>query len=119
MLTDLRQRAPFPSLTPHTITSAEELMVELRRAHARGYAIDREEYEDGVLCIAAPIFGSNGEVLAAASVSGPAARLLRQDLSELGELVRGRMLEVSRELGYEPTAGAGAPAGGAGATTAA
>lgn len=116
VLADLRQRAPFPSLTPHTITAAEELEVELQRAHSRGYAIDREEYEDGVLCIAAPIFGSNGEVLAATSVSGPAARLLRQDLSELGELVRGRMLEVSRELGYEPTTATGTPRGGAGAS---
>lgn len=119
VLADLRERAPFASLTPHTITDADELEVELRRAHSRGYAIDREEYEDGVLCIAAPIFGSNGEVLAAASVSGPAARMLRQDLSELGELVRGRMLEVSRELGYEPADGAGTPAGGAGASPAA
>jgi len=48
-------------------------------------------------------------VLAAASVSGPAARLLRQDVGELGELVRDRMLEVSRELGYNPR-GVAAPA---------
>ncbi len=117
VLADLRQRAPFSSLTPHTITDAEELEAELRSAHSLGYAFDREEFEDGVFCIAAPIFGSNGEVLAAASVSGPAARLQRNDLNELGELVRGRMLEVSRELGYEPPA-SGTPRAGAGAAPA-
>ncbi|HEY4278648.1 MAG TPA: IclR family transcriptional regulator [Conexibacter sp.] len=117
VLADLRQRAPFSSLTPHTITAAPELEAELRQAHTDGYAVDHEEYEDGVICIAAPIFGSNGEVLAAASVSGPAARLQRRDLDELGELVRGRMLDVSRELGYEPAPGTGAPASGAGART--
>lgn len=111
VLADLRRREPFEALTPHTITSAAALEGELRRARARGYAIDREEYEEGVACVAAPIFGSNGEVLAAASVSGPAARLLRQDVGELGELVRVRMLEVSRELGYAPGAEGDRPEG--------
>lgn len=109
VLAELRQRAPFPSLTPHTITDADRLEAELRDARARGYAVDREEYEDGVLCIAAPIFGANGEALAAASVSGPAARMMRHDVAELGELVRSRTLAASRELGYEPPAGRTGP----------
>jgi IclR family acetate operon transcriptional repressor len=115
VLADLRDRAPFSALTPHTITAAEELEAELRQAHEDGYAVDHEEYEDGVICVAAPIFGSNGEVLAAASVSGPAARIQRRELTDLGELVRTQMLEVSRELGYVPAPGARTPASGAGA----
>jgi IclR family acetate operon transcriptional repressor len=101
-LGDLMARAPFASLTPHTLTSPEQLEGELRRARTRGYAIDREEFEEGVVCVSAPIFGPTGDVLAATSVSGPAARLQRVDLAELGALVRGRMLEVSRELGHRP-----------------
>jgi DNA-binding IclR family transcriptional regulator len=102
----LSSRAPFTPLTTHTLTTAAELEVELRRARTRGFAIDREEFEDGVACVVAPIFGAGGEVLAAVSVSGPTARLLRIDLSDLGELVRTHVLEISRELGYRPAAGA-------------
>lgn len=98
----LTAREPFEPLTAHTLTTAAELEVELRRARSRGFAIDREEYEDGVACVAAPIFGAGGEVLAAVSVSGPTARLLRIDLGELGELVRSHVNDISRELGYRP-----------------
>lgn len=101
-------RAPFAALTPHTLTTAAELAVELRRARTRGFAIDREEYEDGVVCVAAPIFGAGGEVLAAVSVSGPTARLLRIDLAKLGELVRSHVAEISHELGHLPAAAGGA-----------
>jgi DNA-binding IclR family transcriptional regulator len=99
VLASFAERAPFTALTSHTLTTAEELEVELRRARSRGYAVDREEFEDGVACVAAPIFGPGGEVVAAISVSGPAPRLLRRDLGELGELVRGHVAAISHELG--------------------
>lgn len=102
VIADLTALAPFDALTPHTLTTADALEVELRRARTRGFALDREEYEEGVACVAAPIFGSSGEALAAVSVSGPAARLLRADLAELGELVCARTREISRELGHRP-----------------
>jgi DNA-binding IclR family transcriptional regulator len=110
VVASLMAREPFAPLTPHTLTSAAELQAELEHARARGYAIDREEYEDGVACVAAPIFGGGGEAVAAISVSGPAARLQRLDLAELGELVRGHVAEISRELGHAAGDGAGAPA---------
>lgn len=102
VIASLMARAPFEALTPHTLTTAAELEIELRRARTRGYALDHEEYEDGVACVAAPIFGPDGEVLAAVSVSGPTARLLRIDLGELGELVRSHVRDISRELGHRP-----------------
>jgi IclR family transcriptional regulator, acetate operon repressor len=110
LIGSLVARAPFPALTPHTLTTAAELQVELQRARTQGYAVDREEYEDGVACVAAPIFGPAGEVVAAISVSGPAARLLRRDLAELGELVRTHVAAISRELGSQPEVAQAAPA---------
>lgn len=103
----LASQAPFQALTPHTLTTAAELEAELQRAHARGFAIDHEEFEDGVACVAAPIFGPAGSVLGAVSVSGPAARLMRADLAELGELILTHVRAISYELGHRP---AGAPA---------
>jgi IclR family acetate operon transcriptional repressor len=98
----LTTREPFEPLTPHTLTTAAELEVELRLAHERGFAIDREEFEEGVACVAAPIFGPTGETVAAISVSGPAARLMRTDLAELGELLSTHVRAISQELGHRP-----------------
>lgn len=105
----LLAREPFERLTPHTLRTAVELEQELERARTRGFAIDDEEFEDGVACVAAPILGPRGEVLAAVSVSGPAARLMRADLAELGKLVVSHVRDISHELGHRP-AGEQAPA---------
>jgi IclR family acetate operon transcriptional repressor len=101
-LASLLAREPFERLTPHTLRTAAELQKELERARQRGFAVDDEEFEDGVACVAAPILGPGDRVLAAISVSGPAARLMRGDLGELGKLVLRHVREVSQELGHRP-----------------
>src|SRR5437762_2673211 len=45
----------FAALTPRTITSAKRLLKELRIVHERGYAVDDQEREKGVRCLAAPV----------------------------------------------------------------
>jgi DNA-binding IclR family transcriptional regulator len=92
---------PFEAYTDHTITSAADLREELARIRRRGYALDNEEYEEGVTCVAAPIFDHESLVCGALSVSGPTARIHRADISALGELVGLAALDASRELGFE------------------
>ncbi|OLD19898.1 MAG: hypothetical protein AUJ01_05200 [Acidobacteria bacterium 13_1_40CM_3_65_5] len=67
----------FPRLTPNTMTSAKRLLKELRAIRARGYALDEEEHELGVRCVAAPIRNHEGKVVAAISVAGPTERMPR------------------------------------------
>jgi DNA-binding IclR family transcriptional regulator len=57
--------------TPRTITTAVALRRELAAIPDRGWAVDREEGNIGVSCVAAPIFGPLGGVVAALSVTGP------------------------------------------------
>jgi DNA-binding IclR family transcriptional regulator len=52
-----------------------------------GYAVTREELEIGLDAAAAPVYGSNGDVIAALGVSGPSTRM-RDNLDELGPLLR-------------------------------
>lgn len=61
----------YVPLTANTITTPETYLAELDRVRAAGYAVDNAEHEDFIHCIAAPIRGARGEVVAAVSMSVP------------------------------------------------
>ena len=63
----------FEASTRMTHTSTAALMADLARIRRRGYAVDREEYEEGVTCVAVLLPGGD----AAISVSGPTLRMRR------------------------------------------
>lgn len=69
--------------TQHTITDERQLKQELAYIRDQGYATDSEEMEEGVRCLAAPVMGPDGKVLAAVSISGPASRLDQNRLEVL------------------------------------
>jgi DNA-binding IclR family transcriptional regulator len=101
-------------LTPRTLTTVEALRKDLERIARRGYAIDNEEHEEGVRCVAAAIFDHTGRPCAAMSISAPTARIVHADTSELGTLLREHAAEISADLGHgsgEGAQGDGAPRG--------
>lgn len=84
VLDSILGKGELSRFTPRTITDPNLLKEELARIRDQGYAIDSEELEDGVCCLAAPVVGAEGKVVAAAiSISGPASRLDRACLEEL------------------------------------
>ncbi|MEW6636200.1 MAG: IclR family transcriptional regulator [Actinomycetota bacterium] len=87
------------SYTPHTITDRRRLREELERIREQGYATDSEELEEGVRCVAAPIFGAEGKVVAAISISGPAGRLDEARLQEIIPEIKRIASEFSGSLG--------------------
>jgi DNA-binding IclR family transcriptional regulator len=90
----------FPALTPRTITSARRLLKELRVIRERGYAIDEEERERGVRCVAAPIRNHHGDVVAAVSIAGPVDRLPRELAgSDIASAVVATARAISIDLG--------------------
>jgi DNA-binding IclR family transcriptional regulator len=69
--TEIAEAIDYVVLTGNTITNPADFVAELEKVAERGYAVDNAEHEDFIHCIAAPIRGPNGEVLAAASMSIP------------------------------------------------
>lgn len=101
----LYAHGPLERLTNRTITDLDQLKAELRRVRGRGYAVDREEHEQGVTCIAAAILDDDGTARAAISVSGLTTRLLRTEQTDLGELLSMEAREISQALGYAGESG--------------
>lgn len=86
--------------TPGSIRSFEELESELSEVRAQGYAVDRGEYSVQTRCVAAPIRGRLGRVVAAVSVSDPQGRISEERLNELPPIVLDYAAMVSHHLGY-------------------
>jgi len=86
-LEDFLLRAPFPRLTPTTITEAAAFRDEMVQVRNVGYAMDREEYEPGLVCVAVPVEIPAYNFLGAVSVSGPSVRM-RDPFGAMLELLR-------------------------------
>ena len=89
--------------TQGTITDPEKLRAELATIRQKGYAIDDEEIEVGLRCIAAPIRDHSGQVTAAISVAAPVQRMTKKNLQATIPSVVAAAEAISRRLGYLPS----------------
>lgn len=94
------EQSDIKSFTPHTIVTLDALMEDLSAIRERGYALDNEENEPGVRCIAASLHDYTGACGAAFSISAPAVRMPDERIRELAGAVLAAKGEISAELGY-------------------
>jgi DNA-binding IclR family transcriptional regulator len=99
----------LPSYTRNTITDLAQLEAELERIRIQGYAIDDEEYDEGLRCIGAGVRDHSGRVVSALGIGGPVTRITPERVQELAELVMAAATGLSRRLGAHQS-GAYAPA---------
>lgn len=85
--------SPLRMYTPGTITMPSLLVDHLAESRARGFAVDDEEHEPGVRCVAVPIHDPLGRVVASLSLAAPAARLPHNSWASLAR----RMAEAVQE----------------------
>lgn len=90
---------PLTRFTPRTIETFDGLLTELQRVRERGYAVDDEELNLGIRCVAAPAWNVHGEVAAAIGISGPAERISLARLDEVARAVVAAADELSARLG--------------------
>jgi DNA-binding IclR family transcriptional regulator len=96
----LLDRVGLPRLTPQTIVDRAVLEKQLVETRERGYAIDRHEVEDDIMCVAAAVLGPNGAPSYAISVSFPSHRLEEDVLERAGAATLAAADDLRRLLGY-------------------
>ena len=74
VLADYMNTVVLEACTEHTITDKDLLLKELHKIKEQHYALDMEELELGLICIAIPVFNKQKEIVASISVSGPSSR---------------------------------------------
>ena len=91
------QYTPF---TPATLSSREALLSALAQTREQGYALDSEENEQGVRCVAVPVWNHESRVIAALSLSTLTSRVDDAELADFREQLQQAGLQLSRALGY-------------------
>lgn len=91
-------RIRFRRYTERTIGDKNTLMQELLQVRTQGYALDAREMEDHMECAGAPVFGADGTLVGAISVSS--LYKPEEDYHALGQVVSERAKQVSRLLGF-------------------
>jgi DNA-binding IclR family transcriptional regulator len=94
---DYFRRAKKVPYTKNSIVNEDKFLQDLEETRMRGYAVDREEFEEGVGCIAA-IITQNGQVAGAMSISGPSSRILGANTDRLAADVVRSAEAISKQL---------------------
>src|ERR1700756_2667039 len=90
----------FQPATPRTIGNLVQFRQELEKIRRQGYAVDDEEAVQGARCVSAPILNSDGEPIAAVSVSGPVTRVSPNQVAALAGAVTSAARAISVAMGF-------------------
>jgi IclR family KDG regulon transcriptional repressor len=89
------------SYTDNTITSSESLLEQMETIRDQGYAIDNEEFEVGIIAVAAPIINRSGKVVAAIGCPCPTSRMTPERITQLAEAFKETAQAISHRMGYD------------------
>jgi len=96
------------SYTDHTKVAIDDLLEDLRVTRERGFALDDEEFEQGLRCVAAPILDRRERPSYALSISGFAPRMSQEVVDRMGDAVVQAATSISHGLGFIPQTAEGA-----------
>jgi len=86
---------------PNTIMDPQEFRHHLTEIREQGWALDNEEMDPGVICVAAPVRDYEERIVAAVSISGPATRIVKPAIEEkLLPRLKECCFEISRAIGF-------------------
>ena len=97
------EAATLPARTDNTITKPQKVRDEINLIRERGYSTDCEENEPRTFCLAAPVFGASGNLVAACSISGDTIAIVEERRDALAEKLLRAAMQVSQHMGHVPT----------------
>lgn len=100
IIREVWDRSDIKSLTPHTITNFNTFMEDVAKIRSQGYAVDNEENEMGIYCIASVFYNHKGEVEGAISISIPMTRFNEKSPEYYVEKALEYSAKISQALGY-------------------
>jgi DNA-binding IclR family transcriptional regulator len=103
-IADVIRRTKFERFTHRTIGTPEALRTEIEKTKRRGYAVDDEELEEGLRCIAVPVLDAQRFPVAAVSISGPSFRVTAQKLPAIANHLLQCVRGISTDMGFTPAA---------------
>jgi len=89
--------------TSHTICALKNLQSNLKEIRSNGYAIDNQEFELGLICVAVPVFNTNGDLVAALSAAGPSDRFKRSQLKNYVSILKSGSDIICQRIGNYKT----------------
>jgi len=92
---------PLTKYTENTITSPDEIRKQLDAIRNQGYAVDYEEYEQGVCALAAPIFNRGGSVIATLGSPSPMSRMTPERVTKIAASFKKAARAISQRMGYD------------------
>ena len=91
---EMYRNRPMKKYGKNTILNVEDLLKDLERVRSEGYALDDEEFLEGIRCLAAPI-RTGGRIVAAISISGSVFRMTRENMNQ--DLI-GPLMKTGKEI---------------------
>lgn len=99
-LLEVLENITFKKFTPNTILSREDLKEAVQRVSVQGWAVDNEEHEPNIRCVAAPIYDYTNKIIAAVSVSGESRIINPKSDLETARRVVETAGNISKRMGY-------------------
>ncbi len=87
------------SNTAFTITKKARFKKELEAIRKQGYAIDRQELELGLICVAVPVYNQKNQIVAALSAAGPAIRFQEDKVEDYVATLKKGALSIKQKIG--------------------
>lgn len=95
------RRCKMERLTEHTLVTPEAVLEEVQVGRTQGWTVDNEEHDDGIRCIAAPVYDYRGKIIAAISSAGSSAFFTKEKDAEYSKIVCQTARSISARMGYK------------------